>query len=214
MRALLVTAVLAGAAILAAPISGESVGQNLQQPPQKSTIDGRLWFKWLVVVCSVLYLGTAVSSIRKNAKRRMYDVELAVKYTDVFFKDRKDEVTAGTKELISYHSENKKWGDRENRYDVEPILDVLDDIGFLLHGRQISERVCYQYFSYWIQLYYEASKEYVALRQEEDRSLYEHIPDLYERMMVIMAHKCGNNATQNIYKPDKLLEALNAELDH
>ncbi len=152
------------------------------------------------------------SATWKDAYRRRFDPTLALRYTDVFFKDNAELKQKGTEVLIRYHeSKSKNWGDVEDRCEIDPILDTLDDIGFLVQGHQISDWVAYQYFSYWVQLYYEAARDYIELRQKEDPTIWEHVPYLYDDMMEISAFKCKKEVAQLRFDPADLITALKDE---
>jgi len=69
----------------------------------------------------------------------------------------------------------------------------------------------YQYFSYWIQLYYEASKGYIELRQDEDSTIWEHLPELYQEMMYIQSHKT-KRPISDLILGDGLRDLLEAEM--
>jgi hypothetical protein len=171
-----------------------------------------LAFAVVLIACAILYAITTWSSVWKDVYRRQYDPTLALKYMDVFFKDIQAERQRGTEVLVRFHTvATKDWKDIQDRCEIDPILDVLDDIGFLLQGHQISDRIAYQYFSYWVQLYYEAAKGYIELRRSENPTIYEHIPDLYDDMMKIEAHKTGNPKSQLVFGRE-LLGALQDEI--
>jgi len=168
------------------------------------------WFPFVLIACLIGYAITTWFSIWKDAYRRKYDPTLALKYTDIFFKDNKEEKHRATEVLIRFHQGTKKWKDIENSSEIEPVLDVLDDIGFLLQGYQISDWVVYQYFSFWIQLYYEASREYIEMVRNDNTTIYEHIPPLYEDMMKIEAHNTKKPESELTFG-EGLLEALRRE---
>ena len=198
------------AAILAAPALAEIGGQGTNIPPPAPHLPS--WFTWGIIICAFFYILASVSSVWRKSKRRVFDVTLALKYTDIFFKDIKDDRIAATRALIKFHKEHASWETFDDAPLVDPVLDVLDDIGFLLQGHQISDWVCYQYFSFWVQLYYEASRDYVAWWRKKDDSVYEHIEPLYDDMMVIMKHKCNKHLSELTYSPANLLKALEDEI--
>jgi len=171
------------------------------------------WFPITIGVCVFAFCVSAWNAIRKDAYRRTFNPDLALRYTDIFYKEIEEERKAGTRVLISYHEVGKtEWKDITDAPQIEPILDVLDDLGFLLQGHQISEWVVWQYFSFWIQLYYEASREYIAWKRAKDPTLWEHLPNLYSDMMKIYAHKTGRSELDLVLGKE-LLRMLKDELD-
>ena len=163
--------------------------------------------------CAIIYLIGSWSSITKDAKRRKYDPTLALKYTDMFFYDLEAERRKATEVLIKFHEgKNRNWEEIPDRCEIDPVLDVFDDIGFLLQGNQMSDWVVYQYFSYWIHLYYQAAAGYVELRRMEDNTMWEHVPDLYDDSMKIQEHKNQKPRQELIWKHDELVRALKDEL--
>ncbi len=171
------------------------------------------WFWWTIWACAAAYAVSSWSSIIKDAKRRRYDPTLALKYNDILFKDNADEREIATKVLIKFHTGTVKWENFDERPKVDPVLDTLDDIGFLFQGDQISDRVVYQYFSYWVQLYYEAAEGYIKWRRDKDDSIWEHLPGLYDEMMKIMAWKNKTTVAKSVLGDAKLLKYLKEELD-
>lgn len=207
MNVLLVTGAVVAATLYATPDPSPTV----QLATQAAANHSHLWFPVVIGSLAVLYSLTTWSAVWKEAYRRKFDPTLALKYTDIFFTDIEEGRIAGTKVLIAYHENPRPWKDVLDRCEIDPILDTLDDLGFLLQGNQIHEWTVYQYFSYWIQLYYEASKGYIDLRRYENTTIYEHLQDLYDDMMVIEAHKRGRAKTELVFG-DKLLSALKDEI--
>ena len=192
-----------------------STVSNSQQLATRSKVVPSHFEDWRVsiYICAVIYFIGSWSSITKDARRRKYDPTLALTYTEMFFEDLKQERKRATEVLIKFHEgKTKNWEDVPERCEIDPVLDVLDDIGFLLQGYQISDWVVYQYFSYWIHLYYQAAEDYVKLRRMEDNTLWEHLPDLYVDMMKIQEHKNGRPWQELIWKHDELVQALKDEI--
>jgi hypothetical protein len=184
------------------------------QPAQNTS--SSYFSDWRIILsgCAALYLIGSWSSITKDARRRKYDPTIAIKYTEIFFKDLESERRKATEVLIKFHEDkNKNWEDIPDRCEIDPVLDTFDDIGFLLQGCQMSDWVAYQYFSYWVHLYYQAAEGYVELRRMEDNTMWEHVPDLYDDLMKIQEYKNQRPKQELIWKHDELVKALKDELE-
>lgn len=216
VRTFAVTAAIVWATIFATQAGPSEPTSSVLQSPAGIQQEYRnaLWhWRWMLYACAILYLVGSWSSITKDAKRRKYDPALALKYTDMFFEDLAEERKKATEVLIRYHEgKTKRWEDVSDRCEIDPILDVLDDVGFLLQGGQISNWVTYQYFSYWVHLYYQAAEGYVQLKRIEDNTLWEHLPDLYSDMMEIQEHKNRRPRQELLWKHDELVQALKDEV--
>ena len=198
------------AAVVSVTIFTAQLSQHGIIPAAFGSPPGHSWVWYALWLCAFIYFVTSCLSITKDARRRKYDPTLALKYTDIFFEDIKDEKRKATDVLITFHSGSTKWIDFPDACEIEPVLDVLDDLGFLLQGQQLSDWVVYQYFSFWVQLYYEASQDYIELRRSKDTTLWEHLPELYSDMMKIQSHKNKKPAAELIFGDD-LVQLLKDE---
>ncbi|HEY3762077.1 MAG TPA: hypothetical protein VGN23_10050 [Verrucomicrobiae bacterium] len=211
MRTFAVTA----AVVLVTVLPSQSSPSTQPLPNAPTSIGGVNHFhtwQWLLLACAAIYFVGSWKSITMEARRRKYDPALALKYTGMFFKDYEGERKKATKVLIRFHEgKTKKWEDVPDRSEIDPILDIFDDLGFLLQGGQISDWVIYQYFSYWIHLYYQAAQGYVELRRMEDNTQWEHVPNLYDDMMKIQEYKNAQPREKLIWTHDEMIKALKDE---
>jgi len=145
-------------------------------------------------VCGIAGVWAFISLILKDYRRRLYDPSLVLKYSDKFFGKEFEEtrITAAKKciDLVNGGDPEKV----ESPQDVDDVLDVLDDLGFWLEGEQISERVVYQFFAHWIQIYFEACEKYILSKRKKCPAMWEHMEPLYHEMMKLEAFKNFNNA--------------------
>jgi len=107
--------------------------------PHLSSIDPRIW--WALAFCAISYAVSSFVSIYKSAWTKRYDPTLALKYMDVFFVDIEKDRKLATEALLVFHSTSSEWRTYSNRFEIDPVLDLLDDLGFLLQGEQISSWV-------------------------------------------------------------------------
>jgi hypothetical protein len=183
-------------------LAGTYFGGSTSSAPSTASASHWPFLRWLEL-SAFLYLCSTLISIWKDSYRRRFDPTLALKYLDIFFKDNEDKKEEANKRLISYlDGTDVKF---ETMEVVDDVLDLLDDIGFLVQGNQISHWVAYQYFSYWVQLYYEAARDYInhVQEREESPSIWEHVPDLYCDLMEIEVHKVRSDRK----KRAKILDA-------
>jgi hypothetical protein len=64
--------------------------------------------------------------------------------------------------------------------DIDDVLDFLEDIGFYVHGDQISPEVAHHHFYHWIRGYYFAARDYIEAWQEQESESWRHIKELFE----------------------------------
>jgi hypothetical protein len=151
-----------------------------------------------IIACStgVILLGVLILKTSGNYRKTTYDYTFAFVLDEWFEKlkpSRLEAVEACKKylNLNSQKNEVEKWGEIavEERAKVEPVLDFFEDLGFYLHGCQISDEVAHHHYHHWLRGYYSVLKSYIKFYQENDEkgdaSAYIWIGPLFERLSEI-----------------------------
>ena len=145
----------------------------------------------LFVMVVVLILKTFV-----EYRHKKYDFELVFIFDEAFEKliPKRVEAVEVCKKYLDLKSQKgdvEKWGEMEakEREKVEPVLDFFEDIGFYLHGNQISDEVAHHHYYHWVLGYWSVLESYVEFYHKHDPngepSAYVWIQPLFERLCEI-----------------------------
>ncbi len=96
---------------------------------------------------------------------------------------REERFSACSKVLEAFREEDegKKIGLSEDE-TIEPVLDVFEDLGLLVHGNRISDVLVHHYFYHWFMIYAEPLEAYFDCLHREHRPEYKYLRRLYDRM--------------------------------
>jgi hypothetical protein len=64
--------------------------------------------------------------------------------------------------------------------EAEPILDFFETMALLLRRGALDEEIVWNTFFYWVDNYYEATKDVISLRQQRE-------PEVWEEFVVLVA---------------------------
>jgi hypothetical protein len=97
---------------------------------------------------------------------------------------------------------------------VDDALDILEDVGFLMTGDQISPEVAHHYFFHWTRGYYNAAKEYLSAHEVRQPALWRHLAVSLDLTAEIEAEqypgqRCDQLAALN---DQEILDFLNEEV--
>ncbi|MGA8475084.1 MAG: hypothetical protein WB681_08460 [Candidatus Cybelea sp.] len=132
---------------------------------------------WLIIGGAVLW---CIQSYLMYEKRT-HDPRLALEYQNLFDSDtmRRRKRPEAAQALRDFRDEKLRFDSpadrRVLRRKVDDILDIFEDIGFLVQGNQISPEVAHHYFDYWLQGYWRAAKPYLELERKEESAEWNHI---------------------------------------
>jgi len=147
-------------------------------------------FKVAVVVGLVL-IGLLLIKTRLEYRRRTYDPTLMLEFQRIFdgLEDERDQAAKVCMTFLKTPEHERKWASvkKIDREKVEPVLDWLDDLGFFLHGDQISDEVIHHAFFHWIRGWYSNLEAHAKYCQEveNEKAAYEHIKPLLDRISEI-----------------------------
>ena len=117
-----------------------------------------------------------------NYRTSKYDVSLALQYSNIFFDDLKGKRFEAAKVVLQVAKSDADKKKDVDILEVEPVLDVLEDIGFLVKHGRISDEVAHHYFSHWIQLYIQPIEWHLLESKKKGETRYNHLLLLYDRM--------------------------------
>jgi hypothetical protein len=149
---------------IAVTVAGWFVSKGLTTPPDPRSILAE-WFPEIVIGFLILAFLIFVKT-RVEFRKDQYDVGVALQYSDKFDLMRAIRVDAA-ESLAEYKGQLHKIKKLKQELEsIDDVLDFLDDLGFLVLGDQISNRVAHHFFYYWIRGYWEASKSYIWAWQQ------------------------------------------------
>jgi hypothetical protein len=148
---------------------------------------------WLL--CLAGFGGLLVVTLQSwaNHRRVKYDVTIALKYEQKFFKEYKTERLVGARAVLAVL--NAAPGEERARasknVEIEPVLDIWEDLGFLVHGDQISDEVAHHYFYHWMRMYVQPLQEHLAELGEKGAAEYKYTLMLFDRLRIVEAEEQG-----------------------
>lgn len=147
--------------------------------------------KLLLYIVGFVGLGIVSSQTFLNYRNFKYDVSLAITYAKILFDDSKAIRFIASKKVLLVLSETDQNRKLELSRDVEiePFLDILEDIGFLVHGGKMSDEVAFHYFSHWIVIYLEPIESYLLSLKEAGKTKYCNLIPLLDRMRFVEGSK-------------------------
>lgn len=151
---------------------------------------GYHWLYYLAVLTGLLVVSLQTWI---NHQRLKYDVTIALKYEQKFFKESKPERLTAAKAILRVldaKTEDERLQASKNS-EIEPVLDIIEDIGFLVQCDQISDEVAHHYFYHWIRLYIQPLQQYFATLSREGAAEYKYTLLLFDRVRFIEGREKG-----------------------
>jgi len=114
-------------------------------------------------------------------QRRTHEPTLALKYQEVFDSDemrkvKRPEAARAIGEFRTGVLEFERAEDRRAMEDrVDDILDLFEDVGFLVAGGQISPEVAHHFFFHWLRGYWRSAERYIAEQRGLNPTQWEHV---------------------------------------
>jgi hypothetical protein len=157
-------------------------GQSKDHP-----VDVRL----LLYVAGFTGLGIISFQTFLNCRKSKYDVSLAITYVKILFEDsRTIRFIASEKVLLVLaEPDTKRKLELSHNVEIEPVLDILEDIGCLVHGGNMSDEVAFHYFSHWVVLYLEPLEVYLLSLKRLGKTKYCNLLPLLDRMRLVEISK-------------------------
>ncbi len=153
-------------------------------------------FGYSVVGFGVLSVLLACYNTHRNKS-----IELLDRYEERFFIKMKEE-----RKLAAQYLLGQKRGSAHFKY----VIDFLDSpVASKTVKRQVDVDGVYEYFSHWIQLYWQAGKEIIQTYHEDDPGAWPSIKTLYDMMVDLDKKKLKDR--YNPWTPERLKSALEDE---
>jgi hypothetical protein len=151
---------------------------------------------WLIagVVIGLILMGFQT---RLRYMKDKYDPVLALHYEKMFDEDMNSERALAARVLRDEQYHLSEIGTEEQKKKLEPIdpvLDLLDTLGFYMKADQISDAVMHQHFYYWIRGYWLSARPYIEAWQSKPHEgpRWEHIETLFDATCEV---ECSNGKT-------------------
>lgn len=107
------------------------------------------------------------------------DPTWAFRFDDRLYSDELKEARCRAAKIFK-NNQGKLRSTDKGLEDIDDVLDFLEDIGFYVHGDQISPEVAHHHFFHWIRGYYLAARDYIEAWQEQESASWMHIKELFE----------------------------------
>ena len=141
--------------------------------------------QWILFALIVLFI---CMKIRVKWRKITYDPKLANHYQTIWdgmIPSRKKcaelLLDVQNKNILMNIAQNiKEFSEKEEIFanTIDPILDVLDDLGFYESGDQVSAEVIHHHFYPWISTYYQATKTYL-IEKSKDHAHWEYLEEIF-----------------------------------
>ena len=147
-------------------------------------------------------------------KRRTYDPTLALTLQDTWERQEKEETRAVASKTIRDHRDKLgKIGEHEGLLSpIDDVLDMLEDVGFYVHGDQISPEVAHHHFYHWIRGYWCAAHGYIKAWQAKETARWQHLSELYDETSKVELSIQGGKKAQLWLSDGKIGEFLDQEI--
>ncbi len=141
--------------------------------------------------------------IESKRSRFQMGVDMLLKFNDKFLSTDMLEVRRrAVKGILEGHNDQ-----------ADDLLDFFETLGLLVRRKGIEDTFVWHSFFYWIQCYYHLTKDYIALIQKDDPTIWEDFVWLYNRLCKVEKKKLkGCKDTLNISNED-LNEFIDDEIN-
>jgi len=140
-------------------------------------------------------------------QHRTYDPTWAFRFDDRFYDNELKEARFRAASILKDNQGKLRRTDK-GLEDIDDVLDFFEDIGFYVHGDQISPEVAHHHFYNWIRGYYLAARDYIEAYQEQESASWKHIKELFETTREIEARGKGRTTLTG----DQISEFLESEI--
>jgi hypothetical protein len=165
-----------------------------------------------VVVGVVAALLLLVVQTFLEYRRRTYDPTWVLKFQDTW--ESREEIRATASKVIR---DNRDKLSRIKEHEsllcpIDDVLDMLEDVGFYVHGDQISPEVAHHHFYHWIRGYWCAAQNYIKAWQIEETARWQHLPKLYDETSEVELTIQGGKKPQLWRNAEQIAEFLREEI--
>jgi hypothetical protein len=145
-------------------------------------------------------------------RRRTYDPAWVLKLQDMW--ESKEEARATASRIIQEHKDILgKIEEHESLLSpIDDVLDMLEDIGFYMHGNQISPEVAHHHFYHWIRGYWCGAQDYIKAWQTKEAARWQHLAELYDETSEVEVSIQGGKKAQLWRNDHQISEFLRQEI--
>lgn len=152
-----------------------------------------LWFQW-----SAEY------------RKLTYNPAWALKFMEIFDSPgMKSKRASAAREIKA--SGGKLYLSTVSTTDLDDVLNFFEDLGFYLHGDQLTPEVAHHAFHHWVRGYYSAAREYIEIEKSKERTNWEYIRYLFDASNEIETERTKDIPRILLYEAD-LTEFLDSEI--
>jgi hypothetical protein len=140
---------------------------------------------WAAVGAAVAAIvGSFVASKSRSDFRLSLAADLSMKLEDRFdAKEFKETRSSAAKALLS----------KQNLENAEDIFDFFETLGLLVRTKAITKELAYNSFFHWINLYWNAGKEHVAVKRKDSKTVWENFEFIYNELLKTERQKDPNS---------------------
>ena len=150
--------------------------------------------KWLFILSAVVLL---IYQTHRIYWAKTHDHALVLKYQDLWDSEAMLKLRSDCANNCLATTRQPGWEQNSdctsltNEDAIESVLDLFEDIGFYLKGGHLTDEIVHHHFCHYIAIYVPVLLRYVEKRRkdEQEPTTWEHIPELYKRMIVLEARK-------------------------
>lgn len=141
-----------------------------------------IFFLFLIIILVVIMQVSFVFN------RRTHDPELVLKYQKMW-DDMKHDRKLAAKTILENKAHLSDIKHHQKRLEkIDPVIDVLDDLGFYESGGQLSAEVIHHHFYPWLSGYYESTKDYTK-EQMKTHGWWGYIEEIFKKTAEIEEKK-------------------------
>jgi hypothetical protein len=165
---------------------------------------------WWIIIGGILGVVLLGYQAYAEYKLRTYDPTWAYKFDERFYGDEIKNARAKAATILK-SNQGKLRRTNPELDDIDNILDFFEDVGFYVHGDQITPEVAHHHFYHWIRGYYLASRDYIEAWQTTEPR-WEYVAKLFKTTHQIENERLKGKAPKSL-KDREILTFLNQEIE-
>ena len=172
--------------------------------------DASLVIPWWLIAIGIVGVGLLVYQAWSEYQHRTYDPTWVFRFDDRFYDGEFREIRCRAAKVLK-DNQRKLGRTDKDLDDIDEVLDFFEDIGFYVHGDQISPNVANHHFYHWIRGYYLAARDYIEAWQQQpiEPTRWNHVKELYAITSEIELEGKGKTDLEK----DGILKFLDEEID-
>lgn len=132
-----------------------------------------------------------------------YDPTLLMKFEEQFEEMGDDDRKRAAEKLLDIKTRDLIKDVKKNRKSldcIDPVLDILDTIGFYVDKGKISPEVAHQHIYYWSRGYWVAAREYIEAwrRVQGEQRRWEYVESLFDAVHAVESAVIGRSKNDEL----------------